>query len=64
MKFKMCRCYLNATLARSLYFMIVVLAAAWAGGGALPQEVKRASVTGSCQAGASPQKERKSLKIP
>lgn len=48
--------YLNAALARPFYFVIVILAAAWTGGGALPQEVKCTSVTGSRQAGASPQK--------
>lgn len=50
------KCYLNAALARPFYFVIVILAAAWTGGGALPQEVKCTSVTGSRQAGASPKK--------
>lgn len=54
--------YLNAALARPLYFMIVVLAAAWTSGGALPQEVKCTPITGSGQAGSSPEIKEKVLK--
>ena len=47
-----CVYYLDASLARPLDPVIVVLRAAWTGAGALPQEVKRTTVTCSCRTGA------------
>lgn len=45
--------YLAASLARSLYLVVVVLRAARTGAGALPQEVERAPVARSCRTGAA-----------
>jgi len=47
-------CHLDAALARSLYPVVVVPGAARTAGGALPQEVKRASVACSRRTGAAP----------
>lgn len=47
-------CYLNASLARALYRVVVVLGAARTAAGALPQEVKRAPVTCPRRTGAAP----------
>lgn len=45
--------YLDASLASSLYLVVVVLSASWTSAGTLPQEVKRASITCSCWTGAA-----------
>lgn len=50
--------YLKAALARPLYFMVVVFAAAWTSGGALPQEVEGTTIAGSRQAGAFKKKKK------
>lgn len=45
--------YLDASPASPLYLVVVVLAAAWTGTGALQQEVKRAPITCSFRTGAA-----------
>lgn len=43
--------------------MIVILSAAWTGAGALPQEVKSASITCSCRTGAAQTQTNKSQRF-
>lgn len=46
-------CYLDTSLACSLYLVVVALGAARTRAGAFPQEVERASITRSCRTGTA-----------